>query len=51
MGDIRPLRTEQHEGEQSSREASSVLLAPFELLDAAVPEALKLLSYVNPFIS
>lgn len=51
MGDIWPLRAEQHEGKQSGGVASSVLQAPFELLDAAVPEALGLLSYVNPFVS
>lgn len=28
-----------------------VLLVLFELLDAAVPEALRLLSYVNSFVS
>lgn len=46
-----PLRAQQQEGKQSRGEASSSADGTCELLDAAMPEALGLLSYVNPFVS
>lgn len=45
------LRAGSHECRQSWGEAASALNIQLQLLDAAVPEAIGLLSYVNPLVS